>query len=121
MEAKISTHTIFIFDNFDNFSIFSLCVDFGQFKIAFDKVYADETEEKYRQSIYRENLQIIEAYNFLYEKGFETYSWAINKFADWTHEEFVSRHGRTEAPVDCRAIADPYFASRAAGDNLFIS
>lgn len=33
------------------------------------------------------------AHNVLYEKGIETYSLALNKFADWTHEEFLSING----------------------------
>lgn len=68
-------------------------IEFGQFKSTFNKVYADEAEAKYRQEVYLKNLQIILAHNILYEKGIETYSLALNEFADWTHEEFLSTNG----------------------------
>lgn len=75
-----------------SFSIFHY-VEFGEYKTTFNKLYADPTEEKYRLEIYLQNLQTIETHNILYEKGIETYSLSLNKFADWTHEEFLNING----------------------------
>lgn len=68
-------------------------LDWSQFKAAFNKTYADENEESYRQQIFLQNQEIIVAHNALYEQGLETYSLCINKFGDWLHDEYLGING----------------------------
>jgi len=58
--------------------------EFQQFSIKFNKKYDTKEEYQKRLDIYTQNKQFIEEFN----KGKESYTLAINEFADLTHEEF---------------------------------
>lgn len=67
--------------------------DWEQFKTAYNKTYANEQEEVRRQEMFIKNKELIVAHNMLYEQGHETYSLCINKFCDWSSDEYLSING----------------------------
>lgn len=46
-----------------------------------------------RQELFLENRKLITDHNALYEQGKETYSLCVNRFADWTDEEYERLNG----------------------------
>ncbi|XP_076259752.1 cathepsin L-like proteinase [Rhynchophorus ferrugineus] len=62
---------------------------FQQFKLKHEKLYKNQSEETQRFTIFRKNLELINEHNKRYEEGLETYTMAINQFADMTSEEFL--------------------------------
>lgn len=54
-----------------------------------DKQYESETEEKFRQKIYMDNLHKIAIHNQKFELGLVSYKMRVNKFADMLHHEFT--------------------------------
>lgn len=80
---------------------------FSEFKVKFNRAYANSTEEAYRARVFAETAAEIEAHN---SKGTETYRLGINQFSDMTHEEFkatmLSRRGPpARAPASAEAAA----------------
>ncbi|XP_066951498.1 digestive cysteine proteinase 1-like [Macrobrachium rosenbergii] len=69
-----------------------------EFKKTYGKSYASQEEELYRKSVYEEKLKFIEEHNKRYEQGLETYTVAVNKFADMTQEEVVSKMTGLKGP-----------------------
>lgn len=65
----------------------SLEVQFSAFKTRFQRQYASDTEEKYRQRVFRENLQIIQEHNARQD----SYRLGVTPFTDLTLEEFQER------------------------------
>lgn len=63
---------------------------FSAWKVKYNKVYANQTEEDKRFSIWVENELEIEAHN---RAPGATYLQAHNQFSDLTREEFAHRHG----------------------------
>ncbi|KAG5559119.1 hypothetical protein RHGRI_008890 [Rhododendron griersonianum] len=59
-------------------------LSFARFAHRYGKSYETEEEMKLRFSIFSENLKLIKSHN---RKGL-SYTMAVNKFADWTWEEF---------------------------------
>jgi hypothetical protein len=59
----------------------------NDFKVKFNKKYADDAEEQMRKQLFTTNLQKIEEHNKKYERGEVTYTQGINQFADLTDEE----------------------------------
>nr|CAD7404506.1 unnamed protein product [Timema poppensis] len=57
------------------------------FKEKHGKVYDDEYEEEEHYQNYLENKKLVERHNAMYEKGEVTFTMALNKFADLTHDE----------------------------------
>lgn len=76
-----------------DYFLFLLHSDWDQFKTTFNKTYADNQEETERQKIFLKNKDTIVAHNQLYEQGRETYSLCVNKFADWSADEYLSING----------------------------
>lgn len=62
------------------------------------KVYKTEAEQQLRETIFNENLQVIEEHNKKYELGLVSYKLGVNKFADLTDKEFGDMF--TALPVD---------------------
>ncbi|KAK9883490.1 hypothetical protein WA026_001663 [Henosepilachna vigintioctopunctata] len=60
----------------------------NNFKEEYGKNYRSLLETEKRFSIFKNNLEIIEAHNLLFEKKLVSYSLAVNQFADWTSDEF---------------------------------
>nr|ADQ73946.1 cathepsin L [Paralithodes camtschaticus] len=60
---------------------------FHQFKVQYGRQYATAQEERYRSSVYDQNMEFIEAHNEQYTNGEVTYMLAINQFGDMTNEE----------------------------------
>ncbi|XP_066253920.1 cathepsin L-like [Euwallacea similis] len=69
-------------------SLTKLSSEFQAFKLKHGKTYTNQVEETNRFAIFRANVQEIEAHNALYAQGLVSYSKAVNKFTDWTKEEF---------------------------------
>jgi len=62
---------------------------FEDFKTKFSKVYQHESEEQERLAIFTENLKEINAHN---SKKTNTWTMAVNQFADLTKEEFKNTY-----------------------------
>lgn len=45
-------------------------------------------EKQYRREVFMHNLEMIQKHNIRYREGKESYSLALNRFADMTHNEF---------------------------------
>ena len=60
---------------------------FKEFKTTFNKVYASETEEYFREQIYNQNIQYIDEEN---AKG-NTYELGVNQFADLLNVEYRAK------------------------------
>ncbi|XP_063040253.1 cystein proteinase inhibitor protein salarin-like [Engraulis encrasicolus] len=61
---------------------------FQEWKVKFGKVYSSPEEEAKRKQIWTDNWDRIEAHNAQFSQGLETWSMALNHFADMTWEEF---------------------------------
>ncbi|KAF7149320.1 hypothetical protein RHSIM_Rhsim03G0227400 [Rhododendron simsii] len=72
-------------------------LSFARFAHRYGKSYETEEEMKLRFSIFSENLKLIKSHN---RKGL-SYTMAVNKFADWTWEDF--RRHRLGAAQNCSA------------------
>jgi len=75
------------------------------FKLEHEKLYADESEEHLRKSIFMKNLNFIRQHNAKYERGEVTFTVGVNRFADLTNQEFRDQvngfkvpdgHGRSD-------------------------
>ncbi|XP_031622652.1 cathepsin L1-like [Contarinia nasturtii] len=82
------------------FYAFSLVDDiedeWSKFKLKYSKKYENHTEDLMRMNIFKENRQKIAEHNEIYEKGLVSYQMALNKFADWTNDEFVQISGKID-------------------------
>lgn len=63
------------------------------FKVAFDKKYADANDEAFREQIFLQNQQIIKAHNSLYDQGKSTYWLGMNNLDDRTYQEYLDLMG----------------------------
>ncbi|CAN8303988.1 unnamed protein product [Cochlearia groenlandica] len=55
----------------------------------FSRVYSNELEQKARFDVFKNNLRFIENFN---KEGNRTYKLGVNKFADWSEDEFFATH-----------------------------
>ncbi|CAH1110855.1 unnamed protein product [Psylliodes chrysocephalus] len=69
------------------------------FKAIHGKSYATLEEERVRFGIFQDNVQKINTHNARYEAGLETYTMAVNKFADLTLQEFGAMLRRINGPI----------------------
>jgi len=69
----------------------SLHTEWNQFKSRFGKSYT-ATEEARRMAIFKENLAFVERHNLDHQAGRETYTVAMNKFADLSNAEFRQQY-----------------------------
>jgi C1A family cysteine protease len=90
------------------------------FQLAHQKQYSSPGEEAKRLKIFTENLAKIEAHNVRYEKGEVTYSKAMNKFGDWTAEEFLAfvNSTRFQKPRLAKAPPKLHLNRRLAEDEV---
>merc|ERR1712226_1150489 len=63
---------------------------FEDWKIQHGKFYAETAEDNYRFSVFGDNNDFITRHNERFNAGEETYTVAINKFADLTKSEFYN-------------------------------
>ncbi|XP_015791309.1 cathepsin L1 [Tetranychus urticae] len=66
--------------------------EWESFKAKHHKVYAGESEEAWRKSVFLNNLKKIKAHNERADNGEHTYRLGVNKFADLTFEEFKAAY-----------------------------
>lgn len=67
--------------------------EWKSFKATHNKLYGDDTEEKFRMKIFMENKHKIAKHNQQYEQGKVPFKLALNKFADLLLHEFSSLNG----------------------------
>ncbi|XP_047531377.1 cathepsin L-like [Vanessa atalanta] len=67
--------------------------EWNAFKREHNKLYENETEEKFRMKIFAENKLVIAEHNQRFERGQVTYRLGTNKYADMLHHEFVDMNG----------------------------
>ncbi|XP_031779205.1 crustapain isoform X1 [Nasonia vitripennis] len=67
--------------------------EWEQYKIKFNKKYANPEEEQRRYKIYLDTKKKVEEHNVKYNNGEVSFSLGINHFADRTPEELKSMHG----------------------------
>jgi len=65
---------------------------FSRFKSQFSKSYYDQVEERYRKSIFVQNLHEIRKHNEEASEGVHTYTKAMNQFGDLNGEEFKAKY-----------------------------
>lgn len=63
------------------------------------KVYRNLIEDKLRFAIFKSNIQKISEHNARFDKGEESYTLAINQFADLTSEEFIKMYLGYKKPL----------------------
>ncbi|KAJ6631266.1 Cathepsin L, partial [Pseudolycoriella hygida] len=68
-------------------------IDWDQFKTTFNKTYENIEEEDRRQKIFLDNRKVIVEHNRLFDRGDEMFSLCINKFGDWTFDEYNQING----------------------------
>jgi len=67
-----------------------LTEEWNAFKETHNKRYADKSEDNYRFKIFLENRHKIARHNRRHANGLHSYTLGLNKYADMSHEEFVS-------------------------------
>ena len=67
-------------------------VSFGEWSAAQKKVFKTREEFAMRRAIFNNNAAIVDAHNTKFAAGQETFSMALNDFADLTNEEFRARY-----------------------------
>jgi len=63
---------------------------FRDFQAVYGKTYANAAEEAVRFKNFRDNVDIINKHNALFEAGNSTYSLGVNQFADMTRQEWAA-------------------------------
>lgn len=91
---------------------------FQQFKNRFGKLYHTQKEHNYRFRVFLNNTEFIRRHN---ADSSQTFSLAMNKFGDWTHDEFRSTLRGYDTTVLKRSGKQPQtnlFLSSTRGRNL---
>ncbi|XP_055297428.1 procathepsin L-like [Sitodiplosis mosellana] len=70
--------------------------EWNRFKLKYSKEYKSDAEDLFRMNIFKENQQKIAQHNVAFDKGEVPFKTALNKFADWTNDEFVQISGRVD-------------------------
>ncbi|KAL3268647.1 hypothetical protein HHI36_007751 [Cryptolaemus montrouzieri] len=68
------------------------------FQIDFNKSYKSPVEARKRFSIFEDNMKKIEEHNIRFKNGEVSFTKGINKFADWTVEEFLDYVNQYKVP-----------------------
>lgn len=67
-----------------------LSEEWNLFKEKYNKTYKDKSEDNYRFKIFLETKHLIARHNRLTANGQRSYTLGLNKYADMTHQEFVT-------------------------------
>nr|BAN20648.1 cathepsin L [Riptortus pedestris] len=74
-------------------SFFNLAEEeFSLFKLAHNKQYASDVEEKYRKKIFVENKKIVAKHNSRFEQGLVSFKLKLNHMADMLVHEFAATY-----------------------------
>lgn len=100
--------------------------EFESFKRQYRKAYSSDEEEQMRCDIFAENMARIEGHNLRKSRDASiTWSLTINKFADYSTEEFISMYGGLNTDVVLEEIqrnvksvfvADPNYKASTSKD-----
>ncbi|XP_073848120.1 digestive cysteine proteinase 1-like [Musca autumnalis] len=82
--------------------------DFGEFAAKTGRTYADAAEKTLRETLFKDRLNFVDQHNKLLEAGVTTFATAINAFADYTFEEFVSKLTGNKKTSQGETIAKEY-------------
>lgn len=63
--------------------------EWNEFKLKYNKTYADKSEDNYRFKIFLNSKHKIAKHNQRQANGLHSYTLGLNKYADLTHQEFV--------------------------------
>lgn len=63
--------------------------EWNLFKAKYNKTYADSSEDNYRFKVFLNNKHLIAKHNQRQANGLHSYTLALNKYSDMTHQEFV--------------------------------
>ena len=63
-------------------------------------------EEKYRKAVYQANIQRMNAHN---SNKNRTYDMGLNKFSDWTEEEFQRKYATLILPEREKQLKDQFY------------
>jgi len=86
--------------------------EWKQYKQVHGKAYSG-MEDQRRRIIWEQNVKKVAAHNRLYDMGLESYTLAVNKFADQSYEEFIKTHASYRPPT-VRETRPLYVASSDA-------
>jgi len=84
------------------------------FKKVHGKTYASIEEEMTRYGIYADNLRFIEYHNKEYEAGRKSFQLGMNRFGDWTNEEFRAKMNGYKRPATNTSIGNLFVAPNVA-------
>jgi len=73
--------------------------DWISFKTVHGKIYASIEEETTRYGIYADNLGFIENHNKEYVAGRKSFQLGMNRFGDWTNDEFKAKMNGYKRPA----------------------
>ncbi|XP_073848117.1 procathepsin L-like [Musca autumnalis] len=65
--------------------------DFSEFATKTGRKYANAAEKSLHEGLFKDRLNLVDKQNKLFEAGKSSFKTGINAFADFTHEEFVSK------------------------------
>ncbi|KAK9883495.1 hypothetical protein WA026_001669 [Henosepilachna vigintioctopunctata] len=82
------------------------------FQTTFGKSYRSPVEARKRFSIFKSNLEFIEAHNELYRNGKTTFTMGTNEYADWSDSEF--KHYLKSGLLNSTRKAGEIFAKNSA-------
>lgn len=96
---------------------------FDEWRAAIGKDYSSSHEQAYRQQVFDANQVFVVGHNTRFDVGLETYSVALNHFADLTLEEFQAAYANTVLGVrreKLASVADPSLslASQSLPDSM---
>uniref|UniRef100_A0A1B6FW15 Cathepsin propeptide inhibitor domain-containing protein n=1 Tax=Cuerna arida TaxID=1464854 RepID=A0A1B6FW15_9HEMI len=67
-------------------------IQWQNFKVKYNKVYATPEEELKRRDIFLKNLKYVREHNEKYKRGEVSFEVGINEFSDMTNDEFNATH-----------------------------
>ncbi|CAG9857251.1 unnamed protein product [Phyllotreta striolata] len=92
---------------------FTVDQQWSSFKSAHGRTYASVQEERRRFDIFTDNLKTIAEHNARYRAGLESWSMAVNQFADMTPSEFSAKMAYRNGPMPRIAGTPHVFTGQA--------
>uniref|UniRef100_A0A336KN08 CSON013185 protein n=1 Tax=Culicoides sonorensis TaxID=179676 RepID=A0A336KN08_CULSO len=72
--------------------------DWNSWKSEHGKKYKNDSEENLRKKVFERNFKEVEDHNAKFERGEVTYRKSLNKFADLTNEDVISKFTGIKMP-----------------------